>query len=220
MSSTNSQPVEIRHFYIAVGRSELKLGTLTDLLTALSVRQGLSISICCSRDTLDAAVDTLRNHFSRGSRQAVASDTFGVQPSVQLECLHSDLSSSECQDILSNFRSAASKGSGMHVLGLTEVCLQVSAVEDSVLAVPLLINLDLPKTGKQYMQRATSILGVTQSNISRMGTGSTKGKSSNSITSKTVLTFVTPADVNDLRSLGAKLSLSVQEMPLDIVDNI
>mmetsp|Transcript_30583 Transcript_30583/g.66727 ORF Transcript_30583/g.66727 Transcript_30583/m.66727 type:complete len:248 (-) Transcript_30583:214-957(-) len=224
----------IRHFYLALGGPEFKISTLKELLEAFSERQQqVTLAICCSsRDELDKAVRAIEEKLETSTREDDERVTSNktAESLHTVSCLHSDLGSEGCAQVLRKFKTAKGKQRGLRVLALTDICLQSPVIHENLSAAHLLINFELPRTGKQYSQRCASMFGLHPSVLMRAappwksgvdGSSNCKATSSTVVAvtlQRIVVNFVVPADMSTFRAIESACGVSISEMPMSIFD--
>jgi len=159
----------IKQFYVAVEREEYKLDTLCDLYESLTITQ--AIIYCNTRRKVEWLCDKM------GQRD------------FTLSAMHGEMTQTERQLIMKEFRSGSSR-----VLIATDLLARGIDVQQ----VSLVINYDLPSNRENYIHR-----------IGRSGRFGRKGVAIN---------FVTDEDVRAFREIEQFYNTKVEEMPMDVGD--
>lgn len=170
--TTDQVPLEnIKYFYVAVDREQFKFDTLCDLYETLTITQ------CFIFCNTSRKVDWLTEEMRKRDFTATA--------------LHGDMSQSDRETILRQFRSGACR-----VLITTDALSHGIDVQQ----VSLVLSYDLSTTREEFIHRA-----------GRAGRFGRKGVS---------LTFATDEDVRSLQDIERAYSITIPPMPSDINDLI
>ena len=158
----------IKQYYIAIDE-EWKLETIFDLYETLIINQ--SIIYCNTRKKVDELKEKMtENHFV-------------------VSAIHSDLTHTERQDIMQNFRSGNSR-----VLISTDLLARGIDIQQ----VSLIINYDVPLNRENYIHR-----------IGRSGRFGRKGLAIN---------FLTKEDIPYMREIEIFYQTQIEELPANIKD--
>jgi len=161
----------IKQFFVAVEREEWKFDTLCDLYDTLVITQ--AVIFCNTKRKVDWLAEKMR------------------EANFTVTSMHGDMPQRERDEIMKEFRSAASR-----VLISTDVWARGIDVQQ----VSLVINYDLPNNRELYIHR-----------IGRSGRFGRKGVAIN---------FVTNDDIHTLRDIEQYYATQIDEMPMNVGDLI
>merc|ERR1712232_304289 len=158
----------IKQSYIAIEQDKWKLDTLCDLYETFTISQ--TIIYCNTRRRVESLAEQL------------------TERDFTVSTMHADLSQSERDLVMREFRSGASR-----VLIATDILARGIDVQQ----VSLVVNYELPLQTENYLHR-----------IGRSGRFGRKGVAIN---------FVTNSDVRAMKNIERYYHTQVEEMPMDIV---